>query len=162
MFEVGPNRCAPLSIDVRGTAWAPYTMIVTPDVGTKALGLFIYANADPTLARTVNDYADVSAYSIPSTNLVIVGYPNGLVSGAPSQLLVLRESYSSSWTGPAGMNGWLNGETGSGFAVSYAPTALVTLGVLFSCAVFALLLVLALLHSRLMDFGTRVRRGWRA
>jgi hypothetical protein len=146
-------------------------MIVTPDVGTKALGLFIYANADPTLARTVNDYADVSAYSIPSTNLVIVGYPNGLVSGAPSQLLVLRESYSSSWTGPAGsthvlvdgmMNGWLNGETGSGFAVSYAPTALVTLGVLFSCAVFALLLVLALLHSRLMDFGTRVRRGWRA
>jgi hypothetical protein len=153
VFEVGPNHCAPFSSEQRGTVWAAYTLSVTPDSGTTSLGFFLYADTDPSGVRTVNDYANVKVYSVPSTQLVVIGYPNHDVSAPPIQLLVLRETYSGNWTGPARsthvlvdgmMNGWLMGQAESGLAATYAPTPFVSLGTWLSGGALIAILILTL------------------
>ncbi len=165
MFEFGPDRCAPFSSEFRGTGWAAYTVNVEPEAGTKGVELFVYADADPSGARTVNDYADVAVYSVPSTDLVLIGYPNVPKSESSTQLLVLRESYSDNWKGPAhskhvlvdGMtNGWLIAQTGSVLTAVYGPATLVSLGTWVSLGASIVILLLAL--TRLQQFSARVRR----
>jgi arabinofuranan 3-O-arabinosyltransferase len=153
VFEAGPGRCAPTSIESRGAGWADYAISVTPDAGTRSLGLFIYADGDASGVRTVNDYADIAVHSVPSTDLVLLGYPDGATSVATPQLLVLRETYSGNWIGPTRsihvlvdgiLNGWLLGQGGSGLSATYAPSELVSLGLWVSGGALAVLLVLAL------------------
>jgi hypothetical protein len=89
--------------------------------------------------------------TVPTLDPVVIGYPD-VSSFPPTQLLVLRESYSRDWTGPLnskhvlvnGMtNGWLVEPTGPVSSPKYAPAELVSASLWLSAASFVLMLVLA-------------------
>jgi arabinofuranan 3-O-arabinosyltransferase len=164
VFEIGPSRCAPTKGQVRGVGWAEYSATVSPDRGTKRLGIFLYADGNPSGARTVNDYADVGVYSVPSTELVLLGYPQQAATTVPP-LLVLRESYTAEWIGPPGsvhvlvdgmINGWLLGEKMARTPPTYGPTLLVSLAAYLSMGASAAVVVLTMTRLRLKRHRLRV------
>jgi hypothetical protein len=149
-WEVGPNRCAPATIHVHGAPWQEVTSYIVPDAGTTSITLFLYSDTNPP-ARTLNDYADVAVFAVPSSNIVVIGYPNRLVSQASKRLLLLHESYSDDWAGPEGSrhvvvdgmtNGWLLGPADPATQPQYRPTPLISVGLWISGAVTACMLVI--------------------
>jgi arabinofuranan 3-O-arabinosyltransferase len=168
VFEIGPDQCASSPTSFNGIGWVEYKFEVKPDAGTTAIGMILYADADPSGARTVNDYAGVAAYSVPSTDLMLVGYPSPSTGASAVQLLVLHETYSSDWVGPDHarhilvdgiMNGWLVSPGEQGLSTTYAPATLVSLSQLLSLVVFALILAVALYT---LPLRALVRRRLRA
>ena len=167
VFEFGPNRCSPATTVSQTSDWEQQTIVVTPDSGTSALGLFVYADANQFGPPTVNDYADIAVYSVPSTELVLVGDPAVTTGGPTIQLLVLRESYSENWSGPSRsqhvlvdgmMNGWLLAQPGAGLSVTYTPTGLVTFGLLVSGAGLIGILILVVTLFPLKDCWALIGR----
>ncbi len=166
VWETGVGHCAPSIDNVKGIGWAEHALYVTPDAGAASLSLFIYSDADPSATRTVNDYSDVAVYAIPSSNVVLLGYPDGQPTGA-SKLVVLRASYSDGWIGPKQakhvlvdgmMNGWLVGQAEPGRSAIYGPATLVSAGQVMSVAAFILIVTLFVTLLLGKDLVIRLRR----
>jgi hypothetical protein len=128
LWETGPQRCASLPPVVDSRGWSTYRESATPDGGTRALDLFVYADAYAPGTLTRNDYADFQVLefqSLPQFDLV--GVP--LTALRSPALVVQTSSYSPSWVGPAGsrhvlvdglLNGWFVSQQQS-FSVRYVP-----------------------------------------
>jgi hypothetical protein len=113
LWETGPERCASLPPIADSNGWGAFREATTPDVGTNALDLFVYADAPSSPTR--NDYANFQVLefdSLPQFDLV--GVPTG--RSVSNTLVVQNSSYSVNWVGPADsqhvlvdglLNGWL-------------------------------------------------------
>jgi arabinofuranan 3-O-arabinosyltransferase len=64
LWEFGPNHCAPLAAIPDRSGWVTYRASVTPDAGTTAISLYLYADAAAIGVRTVSDYANVRVATI--------------------------------------------------------------------------------------------------
>ena len=117
VWESGPNICAPLPALSASPRWTPYRAVINPALGATALSLFLYARPPSQGIKTVDEYANVSARSVPeSTAPVVVGTPSARENRGMPVLTVQDASYSSIWkAAPAArhvlvdgiMNGWL-------------------------------------------------------
>jgi hypothetical protein len=158
IWQAGPDRCAPLPSVPEREGWFEYRGSVIPEIGTKSLSLYLYAEATPHGA-TISEYADVHVMELPSLpQVVLVGRPDG---GVPSRLAltVLKEGFSRRWQGPQGsnhvlvdgmLNGWLGPEPRSAI-IRYSASRAMALGVLASgvgCVCALCLLLVAWLASR--------------
>lgn len=107
-------------------------MGVTPDPGTTAISLYLYADGGPAGTRTVNEYADLHVVEVPALpSLVLLGDPVS-VAGSPLQLALVHTSFSNKWQGPANsehvlvdgmLNGWLIPAGTPDFTADYGPTS---------------------------------------
>jgi arabinofuranan 3-O-arabinosyltransferase len=165
IYELGPNRCAPTADLPTSTTWAPYHTVVTPDPGTSSLILFLYADGNtagqpgaPPVTR--NDYAQVSVSSASPVRVAVFGDPQTPATSAAS-LLLLRESFSGHWVGPAGTrhvlvdglyNGWL-GALPAAATSRYGPS-----GTVRAAAILSLIAGLALVPLGLGGRPGRRRR----
>ena len=123
-----------------GSGWLQYQAAVTPSQHAN-LRLFLYADARGG-SLTVNEYSDVEAFELPAApNAVLIGTP--VREQTDKQLLVLHDSYSSSWHGPSGgrhvlvdglMNGWIGRSLSP--SVAYGPTPFFTAAASVSAAMF--------------------------
>lgn len=96
LFETGPQRCASLPSIPAANGWASYSAAVTPDTGTSALDLYLYADAN-SQSRTISEYADVKILEVPSlTTFALFADPQPN-TGAPSQVMVVHNSFSDKW-----------------------------------------------------------------
>ncbi len=131
LWQDGPGRCAQIPALSNRAGWSVYRTAVTPDAGTTAITLYLYADGGVSGSRTVNEYADVRIVEVPALpSLALLGDP---VSSTASsiQLAVVHSSYSTGWQGPANsehvlvdgmLNGWLLPSGSHGFTAYYAPT----------------------------------------
>ena len=89
-----------------------YPEATTPDIGTTALTLYVYADAPGVGEVTQNDYSQLHVLEVSSLpDFVVIGTP--LITSS-STLMIHRSSYSTSWKGPIQsthvvVNGLLNG-----------------------------------------------------
>lgn len=148
LWEMPSARCAVLPPLPSGTGWQDYRAYVTPSPGTRTLTLFLYADGLGLGQRTVNDYANIRAVSLPA------GFPPVILTWPvqPHRGPVLStngQSYSPAWHSlnrathvvvDGLTNGWL-----AAFAVrsTYSPSVVVNAAEAASLAA-AGLLVLAL------------------
>ena len=154
LWESGPNRFVPMPAAPSTPGWSHYRAAVTLDPGTTLAQLFVHSDADSTGRQTVNEYAHVEAWRLPSLpSLALLGTPSKPAGPAPL-LFVDRDSYSDAWQGPAGaahvrvdglLNGWLVTSPVASSAASYGATAatmiaaaLSVVGVLVLAGLFAL------------------------
>lgn len=116
LWETGPQRCALIPAPALAPGqWESYRAVVTPDPGTTAVAIFLYADGSGSNTQAQADYARVQVLELPFV-------PHWDILGTPSQLAtsirleVQHSTYSSSWQGPAGsehvlvdglINGWL-------------------------------------------------------
>jgi len=129
LWETGPDRCASLPAVREGTGWSTYHASVSPDAGTTALTLHLYADAYVIGGRTVNEYANVQVVEVPALpELALIGDQPRL-SGSGLQLVVLHDSFSTNWRGSKGqhvlvdgmLNGWLMSTEPRVFSAHYEP-----------------------------------------
>jgi len=167
LWETGANRCATLPQPVAsGGVWTQYGSTVTPDHGTTALDLFVYADVFVPDTLTQDDYANIRVLEVPSLpQLDVLATPS---TGTASSLLVVHHSaYSSMWQGPAGsehvtvdglLNGWIV-TNGASTPPSYKADAIQTSMELSAVGVVtALGLVLSVLDWRVVSaVGRRLR-----
>jgi arabinofuranan 3-O-arabinosyltransferase len=116
VWEFGPNQCASLPSIANQTGWSVYHASISPDAGTSAIALFLYADAGAPGTRTVNEYADVRVVEVPALpSLTLLSDPTAQ-SSPSAQLVVLHRSFSNDWVGPISgkhvlvdgmLNGWL-------------------------------------------------------
>jgi hypothetical protein len=127
VLESGPERCAampPASTYSQGAGvviplargWSTYRASVTPDPGTTALTLYLYADAQEGGSQTIVDYADVRVVelkTLPSFDLIADPVSQALPT---VKLAVVRDTFSPQWEESAGgrhvlvngiVNGWL-------------------------------------------------------
>lgn len=151
-WEDGPNRCAPIPALSSRAGWSAYRSSVTPDPGTTAITLYLYADGGPNGTRTVNEYADVQVVEVPALpSLALLGDPVA-PPASPVQLAVVHTSFSSKWQGPARsehvlvdgmMNGWLIPAGSTSFTAEYSPTSVGRAANWGSIAGLLMILVLA-------------------
>lgn len=115
LWEIGPNRCAsmtPLSASAR---WHTYQEVVTPNRGTHALSLFLYAYAGSG-TRTEDAYSGVSIRSAATQETWAIIAAGG-AAHRPPELTTMMTAFSNYWSvgTPAQhvlvdgiMNGWLS------------------------------------------------------
>lgn len=149
LWEVGPNRCAALPPIPVKPGWSDYRASVTPDVGTTAISINLYADAARHGSPTVDEYASVHVIGMTALpSLVLLAMPEG--SGAsPLQLAVLHNSFSTDWEATGGahvlvdgmLNGWFFKSNSDRFVPSYLPGATVRISQLISAVTWFLLLL---------------------
>jgi hypothetical protein len=116
LWESSAERCARLPAPVTANGdWASLKATVTPDQGTTALDVYLYADVYVPHTLTQNDYANLQIRELPSLpQFDILGTPSD--NGHPPRLLLDQSSYSSNWQGPSGSkhvlvdgltNGWI-------------------------------------------------------
>jgi hypothetical protein len=137
LWEYGPERCASLPDIPLKKGWSVYRASATPDAGTRALNLSLFADANSAVSRTTNEYADVRILEVkvlPTFALLAdpVGQPT-----PPLQLVLAHSSFSPDWgISPGGdhvlvdglLNGWLVPTGPQQFTTFYMP------GIRFSAA----------------------------
>jgi arabinofuranan 3-O-arabinosyltransferase len=131
LWETGPERCAQLPAISAPAGWSTFRASVTPDKGTTAIALYLYADGGATAGETVNEYADVRVVQIGALpQLALISNP-GHNSNAATQLALARTSYSSLWQfAPSGrhvlvdgmFNGWLVPLDVQRFTATYSPS----------------------------------------
>ena len=139
LYEVGAGRCAPIPNLPTGSGWSSYWASVTPDIGTKAITVFLYA--DSVGALTVNEYADVRVDEVPALpSFALFAKPDDQFASS-MQLVVLHNSYSTQWGSTQGqhvivdgmLNGWLVPlESSEPFLAFYEPANMFRAGQLIS------------------------------
>lgn len=126
LWEIGPQRCASVPSVTNAVGWTTYRAAATPDPGTTAMDLVLYADANG--GPTINEYADVSVLELPVLpTYVLLGNPEALATSS-LQLVVLHNSFSPYWGATNGkhvlvdgmLNGWLV-EAGAPFKPAYVP-----------------------------------------
>jgi hypothetical protein len=172
LWEIGADKCATLSqpMAVVGDGWTRYQTTVTPDRGTTALDLFLYADVYEPHTLTRDDYANIKIFEVPSLpQFDVLGTP---ASGPkPPTLMVHNSSYSSQWQGPAGsdhvvvdglMNGWILGSDSSTRPQFNADPIRASFGLSIAGVFLALGLALSSIKwRRLYAVTRRVRLGRR-
>jgi arabinofuranan 3-O-arabinosyltransferase len=151
LWEDGPGRCAPIQALPDRPGWSAYRAAVTPEAGTTAITLYLYADGGPSGSRTVNEYADVRVVEVPALpSLALLADPEP-TAASPLQLAVIHSSFSSNWQGPVksehvlvdGMlNGWLVPTGSHGFTASYMPTTAIRVAEWISIAGWLLIILL--------------------
>ncbi|HEV2035679.1 MAG TPA: hypothetical protein VGU71_16050 [Candidatus Dormibacteraeota bacterium] len=116
LWEFGAGRCASLPNIPQTTGWSEFRATVTPDPGTSAISLFLYADVNGPGSRTVNEYANVRVVEVPALpTFALLANPDGPPASF-RQLVVHRSTFSSQWQGSTGgehvmvdgmLNGWL-------------------------------------------------------
>ena len=164
LWETGPQHCAVIPPPtITGNDWTTYKWSGTPDFGTRALDLFLYADTEGD-AVTTNDYANARVIELPSLpSLVLLGTP--VTTSNAFALIIHHSSYSSSWyLSPSTehvlvdglLNGWLV-PRGQAFKVAYSGDEL--FGISFVVSVLGVLVVLGLALSLVLwrdpRFGRR-------
>jgi hypothetical protein len=127
---------------------------VTPDIGTRSLALYVYADSDQPGSRTIVEYAKIQAIeltAIPSLALLAAPNPHTVTR---IQLVVVHNTFSTAWKGSIesghvlvdGMlNGWILPEGGlQGFSTTYQPGNAFRFAKWTSCVVLLGILLLAL------------------
>lgn len=142
LWEAVREKCAPLPDLPNDSSWSWYRTSVTPDAGTTAINLYLYADGG-NAHRTVNEYANVSVAEVASLpSLALLSSPQ--LSIAPSsRLVVTHSSYSPAWQASAGehvlvdgmLNGWLVRPGSKVLTLRYGPGTLVHAGQLASLVV---------------------------
>ncbi len=170
VWEVGPNHCASLSSIPEKNGWSTYRVSVSPDPGTRAVILHLYADASQPGGRTTtNEYADVRAIELPAqSGFALLANPD---SGPPSpaQLVVVHSTFSTQWQGPTNskhvlvdgmLNGWLMPTGSKAFTLYYAPTNAFRAAGWISLAAY-LLMLLMLVRSSALRLAGRLGFRWR-
>ena len=77
VWQVGPDSCAVVPPLVSSPTWQDYVAAFTPQPGTTALRLVLYADAEPSGSGTVTEYRSLSAerLSLIGTHTINVGLP---------------------------------------------------------------------------------------
>jgi hypothetical protein len=96
--------------------WSTYRALITPDSGTTALSLFLYADVYAFRQRTTNEYANIEIMEVAGApQLALIGDP--IVPRSNLQLVVVHESFSDQWQGPGDhvlvdgmLNGWITAD----------------------------------------------------
>ncbi len=150
LYEVGPDRCASLPAVPDMSDWFAYRVSVSPDVGTKAITLVLYADASEPGIRTINEYADVRALEVSGVStFALLADPNSQPTYT-TQLLVVHSTFSSQWQGPTNsqhvlvdgmLNGWLIPTGSKSPSIYYKPAFAFGLAEQVSLATYVLLLV---------------------
>ena len=126
-WEFGPSRCSQIKPLPTGSGWQHYVSRVSPDPGTSAIGLVLYADAAASERVTINEYANLTVRSIATNPAHLVflfkSRPNAI--GRKSRLIVADSTWSPEWQGaPTAKhvlvdgirNGW---ESSRGLSVGY-------------------------------------------
>ena len=118
LWESPVDRCATTSSSSlsgrRRSGWIRYSSIVTPGLGTRSLSLFVYAYGSGAGSQSVDQYAKVQAFSLPSITMpLLTGVPKAYLH---ARLVVTARGFSSSVSDPRGLkhvlvdglrNGWI-------------------------------------------------------
>lgn len=149
LWEEGPQRCVELPDMKISNGWTEYRAALTPDPGTTGLALHLYADAPGDGKFTTNDYANVKVLELPALpHVALVGSPRS-AANANEHLLILHNSFSNLWNGPAGarhvlvdglLNGWLYDPTAQA-TLTYAPAAWLEVGWIISTTLFVFLML---------------------
>jgi hypothetical protein len=169
LWETGPERCATLP-PISGTSgWLTYRASVSPDAGTTALTLHLYADASRSATRTINEYADVRAVEVPIlSSFALLATPNPQPASS-TQLVVVHSSFSTTWQGPPGskhvlvdgmLNGWLVPSSSRDFAATYKPANAVQAANWISLAAYLLVLLVPIGRLTARNAGRLRGRRW--
>jgi hypothetical protein len=166
LWETGPERCASLPAIPEGTGWSTYRASVSPDAGTTALTLHLYADAYVVGGRTVNEYANVQVVEVPALpSFALIADQLG-EPRSPVQLVVLHDSFSTNWQGSRGqhvlvdgmLNGWLMPTEPRVFLAHYRPAAAFRAAGWISLATLLAILAFPALAWIARIIGRRLRR----
>jgi hypothetical protein len=151
LWETGPERCATLPPIPDESSWSTYSASVTPDAGTTALVIYLYADASRPSARTINQYADVRVVEVPALpSLALLADPEPQ-NASSTQLAVIHGSFSSQWQGSIDgkhvlvdgmLNGWLIPATSNAFSAHYKPVNALRAAEWISLGAFLIILVI--------------------
>jgi hypothetical protein len=163
VWQTGPERCAAIESIPDRTGWIAYRTAVNPEAGTRALTLHLYADMDPLGDGSINEYADIRALEVVSSDSVLPGFA---LLGSPDpqmrsleQLVVVHSAFSTAWQGPSeshhvlvdGMlNGWFvgSGLNSNTFSAKYSPATVFWSAGWLSVAVYFAIAAFALWNSR--------------
>jgi arabinofuranan 3-O-arabinosyltransferase len=95
LWETGPNRCALLPSIPTTDGWSNYRAMITPDVGTKSLTLFLQASAYRTQSPTTTHYALVRVIEVPTLPSFVVTYSPKSTNDAISISVIGRTAISN-------------------------------------------------------------------
>ncbi|MHB1520705.1 MAG: hypothetical protein ACYCWN_05225 [Ferrimicrobium sp.] len=116
LWESPSNRCTVLtsSMTKERSGWIRYSAIATPSRGTRFLSLIVYAYGLGTGSQSMDQYANVQVFSLPSiTPPLLTGVPKTYLH---VRLVVAARGFSSSVSDPRGLkhvlvdglrNGWI-------------------------------------------------------
>lgn len=76
LFQIGPQRCAPMDPLAKATTWTTFTTVVTPEPGTTGLLLYVYADA-ASVERTTVAYRNATVRAVGSSRLTVRHEPLG-------------------------------------------------------------------------------------
>jgi hypothetical protein len=129
VWEQPVDRCAAANPLPTGPGWQSYSTVIHPDPGTTELSLFLYAFVDSPGQHSVEEYAGVTARSLPFAPAVAV-LASPITPGPHEQLLVANTGFSTAWFGPAGehvvVDGLRNGWVQPGALTNSGPPASAT------------------------------------
>ncbi len=106
LWESPVDRCATISsssqsITSQRSGWARYSFVVTPNQGTRALSLVVYAYAPGNGSQSIDQYSNVQAFSLPNiTPPILTGVPKAYQH---ARLVVAARGFSSSVSDPQGL-----------------------------------------------------------
>jgi arabinofuranan 3-O-arabinosyltransferase len=132
LWEFGPQRCASLPSLPNGSDWTRYSASTTPDPGTTAISLYLYADSGG--IQTVSEYADVRLVEVPAlASFALLGTPQSQPVSS-LQLVVLHNTVSTQWGATTGshvvvdgmLNGWLVQSGSDPFVAAYLPAFTLT------------------------------------
>ena len=160
LWEFGPSRCAQIKPLPTRSGWQHYVTKVSPDPGTSALGLFLYADATTSSRMTINEYANLSVRSITaaSEELVFLFKSSQNARSRQSHLIMADSTWSSEWQGVPtsrhvlvdGMrNGWesARGLSAGYFHPRYAPKLLLVVSDWLSMTVALIVFSVAAINT---------------
>jgi arabinofuranan 3-O-arabinosyltransferase len=151
LWETGPERCATLPDvpDMKG--WSTYKASVSPDAGTTALSVYLYADGSQSGGLTTNQYAGVQVVEVPAqSSLALLADPN-VVLAPTHQLVVVHSSYSGAWQGPTNsrhvlvdgmLNGWMVPIRAATFSAYYKPATAFNVAAWVSLVAYLILFLL--------------------
>jgi arabinofuranan 3-O-arabinosyltransferase len=160
LWEVGPQRCATMPAVSGASGWSTFGAALTPDSGTTALTLYLYADGRGASDQTISEYASAQVMELPELpTFDLIARPNSDAGNVP-HLIVFPETFSDAWQGSNGthvlvdgmFNGWLTTAPQS-FSARYEPADAIHRAQILS------VVAVLLLTSFLIGFEGRL---WRA
>jgi hypothetical protein len=153
LWETGPERCASIPRVSSAGSWSAYHTSLSPDPGTTALRLFLYADSAFPGETTVVEYADVRIFEVPilPSLVVLSSAESSMVS--PPRLVTSQSSFSAQWQGPHegkhvlvdGMiNGWIIPDGSAAYVPYYKPAATFQAAVWTSLVALFLIVLLSI------------------